>query len=199
MPKLPEKYKIAFIAMAGIMVISLGLGVFGPLVIDAVDGGDGGGGNSTEIDANVGESFRATAEANPSDFVAAVAYANYLANTGELNAAISWYEKAIELAPNDANLRLDFARSLSSGSMNGDAELQFEKAIELEPENAEAHFYLAELYYGMDPRRTLDAIDEYERTIELAPDSFIAERSHERLIDMGVATPEATPSPATQA
>lgn len=196
MPKLSEKYKIAFVIMAGIMVVSLGLGVFGPLVIDAVDGGDGGGGNSTEIDANVGDSFRATAEANPSDPVAAAAYANYLANTGELTNAIVWYEKAIELAPENANLRLDFARSLADGDMNGDAEFQFEKAIELAPENAEAHFYLAELYYWMNPRRTLDAIDEYERTIELAPESFIGERALERLVDLGVATPEASPSPS---
>ncbi len=193
--KLPEKYKIIFVVMAGIMVLSLGLGIVGPLVYDAIDDGDDGGGNSIEIDASVGDSFRSTAEANPSDHVAAAAYANYLANTGELSNAIPWYEKAIALAPDDPNVRLDFARSLMAGDMHGDAELQFEKAIELAPDNPEAHYYLAELYYGMDPRRTLDAIEEYERTIELAPESFIAERAQERLVELGVGTPEASPSP----
>lgn len=195
MPKLGDKYKIIFIGMAGIMVLSLGLGIIGPAVFDAFDGGDGGGGNSIEIDAAVGDSFRATAEANPDDSVAAAAYANYLANTGELVDAIPWYEKAIALAPGDAFLRLDFARSLSSGDMHGDAELQFKKAIELAPENPEAHYYLAELYFGMTPQRTVDAIDEYERTIELAPDTFIGQRAQERLVGLGVATPEASPSP----
>ncbi len=127
---------------------------------------------NVEIDAAVGDSFRSTAEANPSDPIAAAAYANYLANTGELASAIPWYEKAISLAPNDANLRIDFARSLSSGDMNGDAELQFQQAIQLAPENAEAHYYLAELYYGMNPKRLVAAIDEYEKVIELGPDSF---------------------------
>jgi tetratricopeptide (TPR) repeat protein len=195
MPKLNEKYKILFVVMAGIMVLSLGLGIVGPVVYDAIDSSNDGGGNSIEIDASVGDSFRSTAEANPSDPVAAVAYANYLANTGELASAIPWYEKAIALAPDDANLRLDFARSLSSGDMNGDAELQFQKAIELAPENPEAHYYLAELYFGMNPQRTVDAIDEYERTIELAPESFIGERAQERLGELGVATPVASPSP----
>jgi tetratricopeptide (TPR) repeat protein len=193
--KLPEKYKIIFVLMAGIMVVSLGLGIIGPLVYDALDDGDGGGGNSVEIDASVGDSFRSTAEANPSDPVAAAAYANYLANTGELSSAIPWYEKAIALAPDDPNLRLDFARSLTSGGMNGDAELQFEKALELSPDNPEAYFYLAELYYGMDPQRTNDAIEAYERTIELAPESFIAERAQERLVELGAATPESDVSP----
>ncbi len=197
MPKLGEKYKILFVIMAGIMVVSLGLGIIGPLVFDAFSGGDDGGGNSVEIDAAVGDSFRSTAEANPSDPVAAAAYANYLANTGELASAIPWYEKAISLAPNDANLRIDFARSLTSGDMNGDAELQFQQAIQLAPENAEAHYYLAEVYYGMNPKRLVAAIDEYERTVQLAPDSFIAQRAQERLVELGVATPEASPSPAT--
>jgi tetratricopeptide (TPR) repeat protein len=194
-PKLPQKYKIIFVIMAGILVLSLGLGIVGPLVYDAFDGGDDGGGNSIEIDASVGDSFRSTAEANPTDVDAVAAYANYLANTGELADAIIWYEKAISLAPEHPILRLDFARSLSSGAMHGDAELQFQKAIELSPENPEAHYYLAELYYGMTPQRTVDAIDEYERTIELAPESFIAQRAQERLVELGVATPAASPSP----
>jgi tetratricopeptide (TPR) repeat protein len=168
--------------------------VIGPVVYDAFDG-DGGGGNVIEIDASVADSFRSTAEANPSDPVAAVAYANYLANTGELSSAIVWYEKAIALAPEDANLRLDFARSLTAGDMHGDAELQFLKSIELAPGNPEAHYYLAELYYAMNPRRSVDAINEYERTIGLAPDSYIGQRARERLIEFGVATPEASPSP----
>ncbi|MEZ4531459.1 MAG: tetratricopeptide repeat protein [Thermomicrobiales bacterium] len=197
MPKLAEKYKILFIIMAGIMVLSLGLGIVGPLVFDAIDSASDGGGNSTEISASVAESFRSTAEANPDDPSALAAYANYLANTGELASAIPWYEKAIALAPDDAVLRIDFARSLAAGDMHGDAELQFQKAIELAPENPEAHYYLAELYYGLNPQRLVDAIDEYERTIELAPEAFIAQRAEERLVELGVATPEASPSPAS--
>lgn len=196
MPKLPQKYKVVFIIMAGVLVLSLGLGVIGPLVYDAIDGDDGGGGNSIEIDASVADSFRATAEAHPSDPAAAASYANYLANTGELSEAIPWYETAIALAPNDPNLRLDFARSLSDGGMVGDAELQFSKVIDLAPENPEAHYYLGELYFSMDPRRTVDAIDHYERTRQLAPDTFIAQRALERLIELGVATPEARPTVA---
>ena len=197
MPKPKGRYQVIFVIMAGIMILSLGLGVIGPVVLDAFDSASGGGGNATEVGESVEAAFRATAEANPDDPQAAIALANFLANTGKLADAIPWYEQAIKLAPDDAAIRLDFARSLSSGSMNGDAELQFQKAIELDPQDPQAHFYLGELYFNMNPQRTVNAIDEYESTIELGPESFVAKRANERLVALDVATPIASPSPAT--
>ena len=140
MPKPKGRYQVIFVIMAGIMILSLGLGVIGPVVLDAFDSASGGGGNATEVGESVEAAFRATAEANPDDPQAAIALANFLANTGKLADAIPWYEQAIKLAPDDAAIRLDFARSLSTGSMNGDAELQFQKAIELDPQDPQAHF-----------------------------------------------------------
>jgi tetratricopeptide (TPR) repeat protein len=197
MPKPKGRYQIIFVVMAAIMVLSLGLGVIGPVVIDAFDSATGdGGGNATEVGESVEAAFRSTAEANPSDPQAAIGLANFLANTGKLTDAIPWYEQAIKLAPDDAAIRLDFARSLATGDMNGDAELQFQKAIELAPDDPQAHFYLGELYFNMNPQRTVDAIDEYESTIRLGPESFVAQRANERLVALGVASPVASPSPS---
>lgn len=192
-PKPNRRYQLIFVFMAGLMVISLGVGVLGPVILDAFDGD--GGGNRVEIDQSVEQAFRSTAVADPNDPSAAAALANYLANTSKLSEAIPWYEKAIALAPNDAIIRLDFAQSLAAGDMNGDAELQFQKAIELAASDPQAHFYLGELYYGMNPQRTIDAIDQYQQTIELGPQTFMAQRAHERLVALGVATPIASPSP----
>ncbi len=197
MPRPKGRYQIIFVIMAGIMILSLGLGVIGPVVLDAFDSAtDNGGGNVTQVGESVEAAFRSTAEANPDDPRAAIALANFLANTGKIADAIPWYEKAIAVAPDDPSIRLDFARSLAAGNMNGDAELQFQKAIELNPNDPQAHFYLGELYYSMTPQRTVNAIDEYEATIALDPASFVAQRANERLIALGVATPVASPSPA---
>ena len=192
-PKPNRRYQLIFVFMAGLMVISLGVGVLGPVILDAFDGD--GGGNRVEIDQSVEQAFRSTAVADSNDPSAAAALANYLANTSKLSEAIPWYEKAIALAPNDAIIRLDFAQSLAAGDMNGDAELQFQKAIELAPSDPQAHFYLGELYNGMNPQRTIDAIDQYQQTIELGPETFMAQRAQERLVALGVATPIASPSP----
>jgi len=140
-PKPKRRYQLIFVLMAGLMVISLGVGVLGPVILDAFSD-DGGGGDRVEIDQSVEQAFRSTAVADPNDPSAAAALANYLANTGKLSEAIPWYEKAITLAPDDAIIRLDFAQSLAAGDMNGDAELQFQKAIELAPADPQAHFYL---------------------------------------------------------
>ncbi len=193
-PKPNKRYQLIFLLMAGLMVVSLGVGVLGPVILDAFSGDDGGG-NRAEIDTSVEQAFRTTAVADPNDPAAAAALANYLANTGKLTEAIPWYEKAIGLAPDDAIIRLDFAQSLAAGDMNSDAELQFQKAIELAPADPQAHFYLGELYYRMTPQRTVDAIDQYQQTIELGPQTFMAQRAQERLVTLGVATPVASPSP----
>jgi len=138
MPKPKGRYQVIFVIMAGIMLLSLGIGVIGPVVIDAFDSAGSGGGNGTEVGESVEIAFRSTAEANPDDPQAAIGLANFLANTGKLSDAIPWYEKAIELSPHDGSIRLDFARSLAAGAMNGDAELQFQKAIELPSGSASA-------------------------------------------------------------
>jgi tetratricopeptide (TPR) repeat protein len=196
MPKPKGRYQVIFVFMAGIMILSLGIGVVGPIVIDAFDSTDNGsGGNATEVGESVEAAFRSTAVANPDDPQAAAGLANYLANTNNLTEAITWYEKAITLAPDDAAIRLDFARSLANAAMNGDAELQFERAIELDPSDPQSYFYLGELYYNMSPQRTVDAIDQYEKTIELGAGSFVAQRAEERLVALGVATPQSSPSP----
>ncbi len=193
-PKPKGRYQAIFVIMAAIMILSLGAGIIGPVIIDAFSGDDGGG-NRTEVDASVEQAFRSTAVANPDDPRAAAGLANYLANTGKLSEAIPWYEQAITTAPDDASIRFDFAQSLAAGDMNSDAEFQFQKAIELEPDDPQSHFYLGELYYRMNPQRTVAAIDQYEMTIELAPETFIAQRAQERLVALGVATPAASPSP----
>ena len=195
-PKPKGRYQLIFVIMAVIMILSLGIGVIGPVIIDAF-GDNGGGGSRTEVDASVEQAFRSTAEAAPNDPAAAAGFANYLANTSKLTEAIPWYEKAIALAPNDAAIRLDFARSLAAAAMNSDAEFQFEKAIELAPADPQAHYYLGELYFSMDPQRTIAAIDQYEQTIALGPQTFVAQQAHERLVVLGVATPLASPSPGT--
>lgn len=195
-PRPKGRYQVAFVLMAGLMVCSLFVGIFGTVLLDAF-GGDDGGGNQIEIDASVEKAYRSTAEANPQDPVAAAALANYLANTNKLAEAIPYYERSIELDPNNPVVRLDFARSLTDGGMYADAELQYQQAIDLDPTNAEAHFYLGELYYTMQPQRTNDAIDQYQATIELDSTSFIAVRAQERLVELGVATPHASPSPGS--
>lgn len=192
-----RKSQVYFGIFAILVACSLIAALILPVILDAVSDDD----NDSlvepgTVDARIEESLRETAQAGSSDPLAYLALASYLANTGRLNEAIPWYERGIDLAPDDATIRVDFARSLAEGGLQQDAEAQFLKAIELDDSNPQAHFYLAQLYDRWTPQRTNEAIDHYERTIEVGPETFVAEQAAIRLraLTGGSATPEATPA-----
>lgn len=187
-----RKSQILFAGFAFLLACTLVASLIGPIAFDALLDDDDSSGDDVPVDTAVENALRATAEADPDDPFAYLGLASYLANTGRLNEAIPWFERGIALAPEDASIRVDFARSLSVGGFPQDAELQFLKAIELEPENPQAHFYLGELYAAWIPPRTNEAITEYERTIETGPDTFVAEQAADQIAELtaGSATPE---------
>jgi len=187
-----KKSQILFAGFAFLLACTLIASLIGPIAFDVLLEDDGSPGDDVPVDTAVENAFRATAEAGSDDPFAYLGLASYLANTGRLSEAIQWYERGIDLAPEDASIRVDFARSLSTGGFPQDAELQFLEAIELEPENPQAHFYLAELYSAWNPLRTNDAITEYERTIESGPETFVADQAADRIAELtaGSATPE---------
>jgi tetratricopeptide (TPR) repeat protein len=189
-----RRSQVIFGVFAFVLAASLVASLVLPILFDALTDDDGSRGDPESIDASVEEALRKTAEAGGNDPYAFVGLASYLANTGRLSEAIPWYERAIDMAPDDAVVRLNFARSLAAGGMRQDAELQFQRSLELDPESPQTHFYLAELYDTWMPPRLNDAIDHYERTIETGPDTFVAERARERLSTLlgESATPAAT-------
>jgi tetratricopeptide (TPR) repeat protein len=121
--------------------------------------------------------------------------AQFLALDGNLSEAITWFEHALELNPNDVNIRLNFADTLSQGGRYGDAELQYKRVLEIDPNNLEATFYLGDLYQFWQPTpRYSEAAIQYQKVIAMAPDSVLAERASRQLVVMGYATPvPATP------
>lgn len=133
---------------------------------------------------------------NPEDVDAQVLLASMMANSGRMQEAIPIYEEAIRLDPENASIRLDFARALQANDMSGDAEAQFLRVLEQDPDNHTAHYYIGRLYLDWQPRRQDEAISHFQRVIEIAPDSFLAEQATSVLNTIGPATPvhyEVTP------
>jgi Tfp pilus assembly protein PilF len=135
---------------------------------------------------------------NPDDVDAVTMLANLLGQTGSIAKAIPLYERALELAPGDTSIRLDFASSLAGAGYLADAESQFRLVLEADPDNQTAHYYLAELYMQTDPPRLDEARQHYARAAEIDPTSFLAERAEIKLTELGssspVASPESTPA-----
>jgi cytochrome c-type biogenesis protein CcmH/NrfG len=185
-----SRSQVVFSVLGLLVICSLLAGTLGAAVFDRLDETDGNEDVSTSGESTALEqSLREMIASDPNDAASMATLANLLANGGELDEAILWYDKALALIPNDTTVRLDFARSLADGDKLLDAEVQFRKVLELEPDHVDAHFYLAELYQNWQPPRTDEAVAEYRRAIELRPDSFLAQRAREELISLGAATP----------
>ncbi|MGH2562004.1 MAG: tetratricopeptide repeat protein [Thermomicrobiales bacterium] len=164
---------------------------------DAFDLSDDDDSQDLDVQSDLETEARAAVEARPDDPRALSNLANLLANLGNVEESIGWYERALAITPDDATLRLDFAQTLVTANKPNDAELQFQKAIELDPANPQTYYYLAELYQSWDPPRTEDAIAAYQRVIQVGPDTFVADQSRDQLAAMGIATPAPAASPAT--
>jgi cytochrome c-type biogenesis protein CcmH/NrfG len=195
-----SRAQFALSILALVVVFSLVVTAVGSAVVDGLS--SSGSNDDSNVDANdttdeYGASLRDDATKHPDDPETLAALANYLAMTGQLTEAIGLYEKALALKPDDWDLRLDFARSLSDGGKRNDAELQFKKVIGAQPTNAQAHYFLAELYRNWVPARNDDAAAEYRRTIEVGPDTYVAEESAQALQELGFATPAPLGTPAS--
>jgi cytochrome c-type biogenesis protein CcmH/NrfG len=190
--------QLVFSLLALVVVLSLVVGAIGTAIVDGLSnpGRDDEpiSVNEDEPDAYE-ESLRTQVAENPNDAAALAQLANYLAQAGRLSEAIGFYEKALELDPEDWDVRLDFARSLAEGGKRTDAEFQFKKIVVGQPGNAQAHYYFAELYRNWLPPRNAEAAAEYQRTIEVGPETYVAELAAQALKELGYATPEPAVSP----
>lgn len=205
-PTRRARSQIAVLVLSSLVVCSL---LVTALVAVTASGLFGGGGNASPTiapdyqDPNlgvIGQQQTAVAK-SPNDVEAVLLLANLLANSGKLQEAIPYYQKAIDLKPDDAAARLDFARALSDSDLNADAELQFKKVIAIDPRNQDAHYYLAELYSRWQPARKAEAIVEYRAALEIDPTTLVGQQARDALAAMGVATPAASPqaTPGIQA
>jgi predicted Zn-dependent protease len=188
---------MTFNVIAVVVVAALVFGAIGVAVFDEFLRGSGSEPKPLSVDPNqtdpVEQQYRDQIAKDPNDVAAMSALANYLGNTGQTAEAITWYEKALTITPDDMSLRLDFASALASGGKERDAELQYQMVIEAEPNNAFALLGLARLYRSWSPPRVEDAVTYYQLTMERAGDSVVRDVAREELTAL-TGTPVASPS-----
>jgi len=188
--------KVAYIIISGLVVCSMIA-----VAVSTIDfsGFWNDGTDDVIVDPNAGivaEQQTVVAQ-NPENVDEIVLLANMLSNTGRMGEATEWYERALELRPDDHGIRLDFARSLQTNGLRADAEAQFQLVLEADPNNLSGHYYLAKLYLDWEPRRMDEARTHFERAIEINPDSFLAQQAVLELESLTRSTPVASPDAMT--
>lgn len=182
----------------------LGLLVIFSMLFGLVAVGFDGFGGGTEDDptfedptSNIVATYEARLRNDPNDVNTMLVLANILQNRGDYPGAISWYEKAIALKPDDIEARLAFGKALAAYGQNFDAEAQYKKVLEFDSRNARAEYYLGELYDRWNPPRIEEAKIHYARASEFEPEGAWGRAARAALNRLN-ATPtpaEATPTP----
>jgi protein O-GlcNAc transferase len=102
-------------------------------------------------------------------------FANQLHQSGRSREAIAWYQKAIEQAPQQAELHSNLAAAWMSLGRFEDARPALEKALALDPSLGIAHCNLGTTLHALG--RLPDALQAFRRAAHLTPD-FIYPHVH---------------------
>lgn len=188
--------QVAFVVLSLLITCAIIGGSVGSVIVDGI-GSDDPDPQEFNADArgSLVDELLQEVEANPQDASRMALLANVLANDGRIEEAITWYERSLELAPDDVQTRLSFAVSLASAGKAADAEIQYLRILQADPAQAEAHYYLGELYRAWTPSRIDEAMGHYRQVVVLVPGTFIAERAATALVAFGFASPVASPAP----
>lgn len=183
-------YIIFVVAMAGFLVI----GSVALIVGTAFEGDPGRA--EPQPDERPGEEvarLQTRIAEDPTDTNSMAVLANILANSGQLDESIGWYEQAVRGNPENGDLRLAFGLALFQLGNDFDAAIQLRRAHELMPDSASPAYYLGQINQR-GANSDLDAAREwYETAIEIAPDSLVAEQAQARLDELDSPAPTSTP------
>ena len=93
-------------------------------------------------------------------------------STGQFELAIEEFERAMNLAPRDADAIQGMAQTYQRLGRNQEAEAMFRRATVLRPDSWEGYFRLGNFFYNRS--RFPEAESQYRRVLELAPDNASA-------------------------
>lgn len=88
--------------------------------------------------------------------------------------ALTFAQKVVELDATSATAHLALGAAYYNTNDLANAETTWKRAIELDPANVEAHYDLGYLYLTKEPSEDAAAKAEWEKVLELAPDSELA-------------------------
>ncbi len=123
--------------------------------------------------------FKQVIEMSPNDFQAHLSYAFLLSNTNRHEEAIAEARRARELSPMTPLVFALESQILLRAGHTDDAILQAKKALDFEPNFWVAHLHLGSAYASQ--KRYDQATAEYEKAIQLAPETFFPKMALARL------------------
>ncbi len=121
-----------------------------------------------------------TVKKDPGNVNAWVNLGNILMDASRFDGAIEAYQKALALAPKNVDVRVDMGICYRNSGKPDIAVKEFRKAIEINPSHINAHKNLA-VVLAYDFKENTQAIKEFEKSLQLAPNAPDAERIRQEI------------------
>ncbi len=106
-------------------------------------------------------------------------------DAGRWSDAIPWYEKALQAAPGNTDVRTDLGTAYFYSGDSAKAREQWFKVLDQDPNKVQTHFNLGIMYSSQTPPDVDAATKEWETVIELAPTSEQAKTAQQNLKNLG--------------
>jgi Flp pilus assembly protein TadD len=93
---------------------------------------------------------------------------------GQWQPAIDWFGKLLEIDPSNLHAYTDVGTSHFNLGQYEEAKAAWLDALEIDPDDVQAHYNLGFLYANAEPLDLVAARQEWQTTVDLAPDSELA-------------------------
>nr|NLI50159.1 hypothetical protein [Propionibacterium sp.] len=151
---------------------------------------------SPTVDQAQAAALRAKVAADPADTASLKALADLYAAAGQWGEAADWQGRLVDLNRSDTDNRLILGVYQFNDSDLAGAEAQWLEVVRLDPEKVEAYYDLGFLYLAKSPPEADKTERMWQRVIDIAPDSAIAQTvtRHLSALSGSTAAPSASPS-----
>jgi tetratricopeptide (TPR) repeat protein len=114
-------------------------------------------------------------QADPNDLVSLQALGDLYFQAGQYDVASDWENKILAISPSDVTAHLALGAAAYNLGDSTTAEQQWRAALAVDPQNVEAHYDLGFMYFSQNPPNVDQTIVEWQKVIDIAPDSDIAQ------------------------
>ncbi|MCL5024776.1 MAG: tetratricopeptide repeat protein [Nitrospirae bacterium] len=117
---------------------------------------------------------------DPKNVNAWVELGNILMDSRRFGEAVGAYQKALELDPKNVDVRVDMGTCYRNSGKPDMAMREYKKALEINPNHLLAHMNLG-VVYAYDLKDKAQAIKEFEKYLQLAPNARNAEQVKQQI------------------
>ncbi len=176
-----------------VLGIFIGIALVGAVLVGryAFGGDASGDGGAPEQQAEAGAAIpldtervaelMAVVEENPSDAAALFELGESFFQANEWEAAITWFTKLLEVDPENVHAITDIGTSHFELGRLAQAKEAWLSALNLAPEDVQVHYNLGFLYANSEPPDFAAAKLEWERVVQLEPNSELAQTAQVHL------------------